>query len=630
MKLFKWFLGAIVGVAMLGFAATDSNAQIWAHYNMVVQNQFYNPLAGSPTVIDPLSFKTFTGVNDLDDGVSNNIPTGFTFDFNGNLYGLVNVCINGWMSVGPRSVPTITHDKYYLFQPNEPNNTLAPFWGDHYYRTLADVPNGYKPTTIQYVTNAVPDPNPNAYPGSFLHTFIVEWKDLNINDKTNPNSIATFQVQIVENPMANDMSVPDKRATIQFHYGPIGNQGNVKTQGCTVGIEDSIGYSFMNGLFPSSFAGGDSTRLDNDSLTTCWPPASCLPGRIITFQIQGKGTLSQWGDGDADLTQLTSSDPNVVNNQNRFVTLADADLILGSTAQAYPPMDSVEGRNAFHGDCNHNGRYQIPQFLPYYFYRVTPYDAAYILTYLAAKIPFLPWVHVLPPWKQSAGAVETNIASISADTKQLVANDRTVLVPLVLHGSVNGPVSLECNVKSLNSSTLQFIGTQTKTGMIYGNAKTGKVAFAAAGIFSEGDVLGYLEFVTSDRSASSDIELTNIAINDENYPSQHSSLTMGVASSTTSGLAVEKVSPNPFSVSTDGSTAIHFSTNESQEVSLKIYDLLGKEVRTVTSGVIFGAGEHSIQWDGHDNTGSVVPAGVYYYNLGSGSSTLVGKINLMQ
>ena len=631
MKLFKWLFGAIVSAAVLGFAATNSNAQIWAHYDMVIQNQFFNPLSGNPTVINILSFQTFTNVIDLDDGVAKDIPTGYSFDFNGNMYNSVNVCINGWLTVGHRTTPTITHDKYYIFLPNEPNNTLAPFFGDHYYRTLADKPAGFKPTTIQYVTTAVPDPNPTAYPGSLLHTFVVEWKDLNINDKTNPNSIATFQVQIVENPMANDMYVPDKRATIQFHYGPIGSSGNVKTQGCTVGIDDSIGYSFMNGLFPSSFAGEDSTRKNHDSLTTCWPPASCLPGRIIVFQPEGKGSLAQWGDGDADLTQLTSSDPNVVLNQNRFVTLADADLILGSTAQAYPALDSVEGRNAFHGDCNHNGQYQIPQFAPYFFYRVTPYDAAYILTYLAAKIPFLPWLHVLPPWKQTSGAVETNIASISADTKQIMSNDRTILVPLVLHGTVNGPVSLECNVKSLNPSAFEFVGAQKKEGMIYGNAKTGKVAFAAAGQYNDGDVLGYLEFVASDRNTSTAIELNNIAINDEAYPAQHSQLTMGVSTgSTTTGLAIEKVSPNPFSVSADEAATIYFSVNESQEVSLKIYDLLGKEVRTVTSGVTFGAGSHFVKWDGHDNGGNVVPAGVYYYNLTAGTSTLVGKINLMQ
>ncbi|MBS1904198.1 MAG: T9SS type A sorting domain-containing protein [Bacteroidetes bacterium] len=628
MKLFKRILGLAVCVALVGTLAGQSHAQIWADFNMGIENAFYNPLPNG-TVINILDFKTFAGVVDLDDGVANDVPTGFTFDYNGNSYNTVNVCVNGWATVGHRDRPVITHDKYYIFLPNEPNNTLAPFFGDHIYRTLADKPAGYTPTVIWYTTNSVPDPNPNAAPGSFLHTFILEWKNLNINDKSNPNSIATFQIQIVENSMANDLDLPDHRATIQFHYGPIGNLGNVKTQGCTVGIDDSTGYSFMNGLFPSLVDGENPARTNTDSLTTCWPPASCLPGRVISFDPEGRGTLAQWGDGDADLTQLTSFDPKVVNNQNRFVTIADADLILGATAQAYPPLDSVEGRNAFHGDCNHNGQYQNPQFAPYFFYRVTPYDAAYILTYLAAKIPFLPWLHVLPSWKEAAGA-ETNIASIQADVKQAVMNDRTIMVPLVLHGSVNGAVSLECNVASNNPSALEFAGTQTKVGMIYGNAKSGKVAFAATGQFAEGDVLGYLEFVSNDTHVPTSIELNNISINDQAYPAQRSALEMDVTSASATNFSVEKVAPNPFSVSADAATTVHFSMSESNVVTAKIFDLLGKEVRTITAGQTFSAGSHSIQWDGHDNSGAVVPAGVYYYNLSAGSSVLVGKINLMQ
>lgn len=628
MKLFTRILGVALCAAIIGLFAGQSSAQIWSHYDMGIRNQFFNPLPNG-TVINLLDFKTFTGVNDLDDGTANDVPTGFMFDYNGNMYNSVNVCVNGWASVGHRDRPTITHDKYYIFLPNEPNNTLAPFFGDHVYRTLGDKINGYTPTTIWYTTNSVPDPNVNALPGSFIHTFILEWKNLNINDKSNTNSIATFQIQIIENPMANDQYLPDHRATIQFHYGPVGNLGSVKTQGCTVGIDDSIGYSYMNGLFPSTFAGEDSSRLNHDSLTSCWPPASCLPGRVISFEPEGRGSLAQWGDGDADLTQLTSHDPALVNNQNRFVTLADADVILGATATAYPPLDSVEGRNAFHGDCNHNGQYQIPQFAPYFFYRVTPYDAAYILTYLAAKIPFLPWLHQMPSWKQVSGT-ETNITGIIADTKQAVMNGRTILVPLVLHGSVNGPVSLECNVSSSNPSALEFAGTKTETGMMYGNAQTGKIAFAATGQFAEGQVLGYLQFVSSDARMPAEIELNNVSINDNAYPAQRSALEMSVSNTATNGLSVDKVSPNPFSVSADANMTLRFTTSDANVVSVKVYDLLGKEIRTITSGKTFSAGSHAIQWDGRDNAGSVAPAGVYYYNLTAGSAVLVGKINLMQ
>src|SRR5512142_2153547 len=104
MKLFKRILGVAVCAALIGLVAGQSNAQIWSHYDMGIRNQFFNPLPNG-NVINLLDFKTFTNVIDLDDGTANDVPTGFNFDFNGNMYSTVNVCVNGWASVGKRDRP---------------------------------------------------------------------------------------------------------------------------------------------------------------------------------------------------------------------------------------------------------------------------------------------------------------------------------------------------------------------------------------------------------------------------------------------------------------------------------------------------------------------------------------------
>ncbi len=634
MKLFQRFLfsTSVLALTMI-MGATTLHAQIWAAYDVFITNQFYNPLPVA-TVISDAAFNNFTGSIDRDDGVAVDIPTGFNYDYNGNLYSTVNVCVNGWMSAGRvegHPIPTITNDKYFLFLPNRPNNTIAPFFGDHFYRSFSDVPQGYVPSKIQYTTIAVPDPNLNAAPGSFLHTFIMEWKDLNINDKANPTSIASFQVKLIENALANDLSVPDRRVTIEFHYGPIGSSGTVKTQGSTVGIEDSVGLSHINALFQSSTNGGLPLRTNIDSLTTCWPPASCLPGRVITFKPIGRGTLSQWGDGDADLTQLDPNAPaNVRQNQNLFVTLNDADTILKSVAQAYPAMDSLEGRNAFHGDANHNGRYTNPAYPGFFFYRVTSYDAAYILMYLAAKLPFLPWPQPLPvpSWKETAGN-NTSISGITADTKSIKLKGNTVLVPLVLHGTVNGPLGVEMNVASLNTATMQFIGTHSDPKvMMQANAKNGKVVMAASGVFADGDVLGYLEFNVA-TNVPSDFAITNVSINDEPYSSSRSTLAAAVAGTTNiNGFAVEQNMPNPFVISTSGVTTIRFTLAQAENVSVRIFDMLGKEVRSLTSGQTFAIGANQINWDGRDNTGSLVASGAYYYQLTAGENMQTIKMQV--
>jgi hypothetical protein len=637
MKLLKQFLtglGIMMIVSLLGTSKVQ--AQIWASYDVQYVPIFFNPLVGTTTTLPEFEFVDFNGDIDRDDGVRNNVPVGFTFDYNTDLFSTINVCVNGWASVGPQPTPVITHDQFYLFRPNQPNNTLAPFWGDHYYRTGTDIALGYKPSKIHYSTVAFPDPNPRAPSGSVLKIFTLEWKDLNINDKSNVNSIATFQIKIIQNPMANDTEVPDQRATIQFHYGPVGNAGTVRTQGSSVGIEDSVSdilaHSFMNALFPSSFNGENDTRLNDDSLTTCWPPGTCLPGRVIEFTPEGRGKFEEWGDGDVNLTQKDTTEIAVVrNNQNRFVTLADVDSLLRATARKYPPLDSIEGRQAFHGDANHDGRYTNPLYPGFFFYRADAYDAAYILMYLAAKLPVLPWPDPLPvPVYKEVGNEQTSIAGLYADVKSLKVVNGTTYVPLVLNGNVNGAFSIEMDVKSLNEQVLQFVGAESDRGIIYTNAAIGSVAFAGAGNFASGDVVAYLQFAAAPNGFA-DFELANVKLNGELYPGSRSTLSSGVGSSVTAaGFALEQNSPNPFNMSVASLTTIRFSLDKPEAVSLKIYDVLGNEVRSLAASEMMSAGQHAFQWDGRNSAGVLVTTGAYYYTLTTSAETLTAKLQVIR
>jgi hypothetical protein len=637
MKRFQRFLtgAAIVSLAMV-VGVSKSNAQIWAFYDMQIVNQFFNPLVGQTNTLFDFDFKNAAGFIDRDDGVANNVPVGFNFNYNGSNFSTVNVCVNGWASVGPQPTPVITNDIYYLFRANQPNNTLAPFWGDHFYRSQADIDSigqHFKPTLIQYSTIAVPNTcDPDAPPGALVRTFTLEWKDLNINDKKNVNSIATFQIKILENCFSSNPNFPDNRATIEFHYGSIGNLGTVKTQGSTVGIEDSVtdslAHSWMNGLFPSSYANEDSTRLNKDSLTSCWPPATCLPGRVIQFTPEGKGRILEWGDGDVNLTQLDNTQPAEIRlNQNRFVTLADADSLLRAVAKAYPPLDSVEGRQAFHGDANHNGKYQNPLFPGYDFYRVTAYDAAYILMYLAAKLPFLPWPQPLPlPVYKESGSDANSISGIYADTKHSVVRGSTTLVPVTFRGSVNGPVAFDLNVKSLDAKSLQFTGVESSRGMMQFNAELGKVVFAAAGQFVDGDVLGYIQLHAD---ANAEFEMTNVMVNDQPFAGQHGVITAQTQSVDATGAnALEQNSPNPFNIQANALTTIGYSVANPTVATIKIFDVLGNEVRALENGTSVTAGNHTLYWDGRDASGALVPSGVYYYQLTTPEFTKAVKMQV--
>ena len=78
--------------------------------------------------------------------------------------------------------------------------------------------------------------------------------------------------------------------------------------------------------------------------------------------------------------------------------------------------------------------------------------------------------------------------------------------------------------------------------------------------------------------------------------------------------------PNPF----NPSTTISFSLPVANRVSLKIYDLHGKQVASLLNGRL-NAGAHSVQWQA-DN----LPSGIYYYTLKSGSYSETRRMVLLK
>ncbi|MCH7496107.1 MAG: T9SS type A sorting domain-containing protein, partial [Candidatus Marinimicrobia bacterium] len=68
--------------------------------------------------------------------------------------------------------------------------------------------------------------------------------------------------------------------------------------------------------------------------------------------------------------------------------------------------------------------------------------------------------------------------------------------------------------------------------------------------------------------------------------------------------------PNPF----NSRTTIKFDLPVNTKVILKIYNILGQEVRTLLNASQ-AAGIKSIEWDGTDDRGNVVSSGIYLYRL---------------
>ena len=83
--------------------------------------------------------------------------------------------------------------------------------------------------------------------------------------------------------------------------------------------------------------------------------------------------------------------------------------------------------------------------------------------------------------------------------------------------------------------------------------------------------------------------------------------------------------PNPF----NPSTVIKYALPEASFVTLKIYNMLGQEIKTLVSGDK-SAGVYNVQWNGKDNYGSPVASGTYIYRVIAGSNVVSKKMILLR
>lgn len=84
--------------------------------------------------------------------------------------------------------------------------------------------------------------------------------------------------------------------------------------------------------------------------------------------------------------------------------------------------------------------------------------------------------------------------------------------------------------------------------------------------------------------------------------------------------------PNPF----NPSTTIRFALPNAETVSLAVYDVTGRLVRTLLHDAKKPAGFFEAQWDGTDASGKPAASGVYFFRLTTSKETLTRKAVLLK
>jgi uncharacterized repeat protein (TIGR03806 family) len=87
--------------------------------------------------------------------------------------------------------------------------------------------------------------------------------------------------------------------------------------------------------------------------------------------------------------------------------------------------------------------------------------------------------------------------------------------------------------------------------------------------------------------------------------------------------------PNPFVRTSRAAATINYQLATSVRVELAVFDVLGRKIKTLVDETRH-AGAHLAYWDGADDDGKLVSAGVYFYRMRAGRFAFTRKILLVR
>ncbi len=90
-------------------------------------------------------------------------------------------------------------------------------------------------------------------------------------------------------------------------------------------------------------------------------------------------------------------------------------------------------------------------------------------------------------------------------------------------------------------------------------------------------------------------------------------------------VALDQNTPNPF----NPATTIRYALPRAGDVSLRVFDLRGRLVRTLVDGHQ-PAGDHTVRWDGRTSAGGAAASGVYLYRLQTGEESRQRRMTLVR
>ena len=196
-------------------------------------------------------------------------------------------------------------------------------------------------------------------------------------------------------------------------------------------------------------------------------------------------------------------------------------------------------------------------------------------------------------------------------------------------GRVNtGTLSLDWVDDNQNNITFHPAGEGTHFAINNENGKTTHLSFANVRGFNKGEKIGtfVIAGAPGERANARIASLTNGTINDVAVPEKD--ILLGESHMAPDRFELFQNYPNPFNMQTAIKYAVP-ARDGSQKVSLKIFSIRGRLLRTLFEGAV-EPGEHTANWDGTDDTGRTVSTGIYVVQFKSNSFSKSMKITVIK
>jgi hypothetical protein len=153
----------------------------------------------------------------------------------------------------------------------------------------------------------------------------------------------------------------------------------------------------------------------------------------------------------------------------------------------------------------------------------------------------------------------------------------------------------------------------------------------------------YLLTVSKSTQQYSDLTVTNnttyyykiASIDDQGNVNEYSNVVNATPEESTLGTESENGLPDKFAVFQNypnpfnPTTIIQYALPEQQFVQVVIFDMLGKEIKTLVSD-IENAGIKSVTWDGTNSDGKYLSGGIYFYRVTMGQHTETRRMLLLK